>query len=81
MWIGPQFWMADCSTNGLKEIKTLIQHFTDLCKLQVLMNEKYALNGAHFKQQSKHRSYTWNTKKYGRKSLCTDLENCQISVC
>ena len=29
MWLDPQFWMADCSTNGLKEIKTLIQHFTD----------------------------------------------------
>ena len=33
MWIAPQFWMADRYNNGLKVIKTLIQHFTDLCKL------------------------------------------------
>ena len=29
MWLDPLFWMADHSTNGLKEIKTLVQHFTD----------------------------------------------------
>ena len=33
MRIAPQFWMADRSNNGLKEIKTLIQYFTNLCKL------------------------------------------------
>ena len=53
-----------------------------LCKLQVSRNEKYKLNGAHFKQ-SKYCSYSyaWNIKKYGRKFLYTDIENFQISIC
>ena len=29
MWLDPQFWKADGSINGLNEIKTHIQHFTD----------------------------------------------------
>ena len=89
MWLDSQFW--ESPTNSLKEIKTLIQKKTFIKSLiQRFINplqatgfekRKYTLNGAHFKQQSKHCSYTWNTKKYGRKSLYTDIENFQISVC
>ena len=52
-----------------------------LCKLQILKNEKYTLNGVHFKQQSKHRLYIRNSKKYGRKPLYTDIENFQMPLC
>ena len=29
IWFDSQFWTTDCPINGLKEIKTLIQQFTD----------------------------------------------------
>ena len=40
MSLDPQLWMADHVTNGLNEMKTLIQHFTDPLQLQVLRNKK-----------------------------------------
>lgn len=52
-----------------------------LCMLQVLKNEKYTLKDVHFKQQSKHRLYIRNSKKYGRKPLYTDIENFQMPLC
>ena len=40
-----------------KRLKPSFNTLLILCKLQVLQNEKYMLNGAHFKRQSKHMEY------------------------
>ena len=63
LWLDPQSSVADHPTNVLKAIETLIKHFTDPCKQQILKNHKYMQNCAHFKQPSKYCLY-WNTKKW-----------------
>ena len=78
MWLDPKFWMADCSTSSLKEIKTLIQYFAN--PLQIAKKKTYIYAEWLSLQTTKHRSYTCNSKKYGRKSLYTNIEDFQICL-
>ena len=75
LWFDPQFWTADHPTNGMKEIKTLIQHFTD--SLQ-------AAGFAERKVYAEWRSLQTTIKAHGiprneRENLCIPM-NFQTSV-
>ena len=78
MWLDPQFWMADRCTSSLKEIKTLIQYFAN--PLQPAKKKTYIYPEWLSLQTTKHRSNTCNSKKYGRKSLYTNIEDFQICL-